>query len=67
MVRWVVNFVPSGAEYLGTVTAATERDAFKKAAATFHVKPERIVLTRLDDPEPQQTDIRRSGDHSSER
>jgi hypothetical protein len=59
MVRWAVNFVRLGAYYLGTVTAATEGEAIARAARTFDVKPDRIVLTRLDDSETYAVDDRR--------
>jgi hypothetical protein len=61
MVRWAVNFIRLGADYLGTVAAPTEREAIERAAKTFDVKADRIVLTRLDDSETPATHLSSHG------
>jgi hypothetical protein len=49
MARWCVNFVRLAAEYVGTVAAASERDALAQAAKVFDLDPVRLVLTKFDD------------------
>src|SRR5262245_61143254 len=47
---WSVDIIRSRAEHLGTVEAATEKEAIEKAAKLFNVDPgrqNRIVATRV--------------------
>jgi hypothetical protein len=41
MARWRVDIIRKRAEHLGTVEAATEKDAIEKAAKEFDIPPER--------------------------
>jgi hypothetical protein len=41
MPRWRVDIVRKCAEHLGTVEAATEKEAIEKAAERFEIPPER--------------------------
>jgi hypothetical protein len=41
MPRWRVDVIRKRAEHLGTVEAATEREAIEKAAERFDIPPER--------------------------
>jgi hypothetical protein len=41
MPRWRVDIIRKGAEHLGTVEAATEKEAIEKAAEMFDIPPER--------------------------
>jgi hypothetical protein len=50
MPRWRVDIVRKCAEHLGTVEAATEKEAIEKAAERFEIPPERrnrIVVQRM--------------------
>ena len=41
MPRWSVDIIRKRAEHLGTVEAATEKEAIEKAAKQFDIPPER--------------------------
>jgi hypothetical protein len=41
MPRWRVDLIRKRAEHLGTVEAATEKEAIEKAAKQFDIPPER--------------------------
>ena len=41
MARWRVDIIRRRAEHLGTVEAATEKEAIAKAAKEFDIPPER--------------------------
>jgi hypothetical protein len=41
MTRWRVDIIRKRAEYLGTVEAATEKEAIEKAAERFEIPPDR--------------------------
>ena len=41
MARWRVDIIRKRAEHLGTVEAATEKEAIEKAATEFDIPPER--------------------------
>jgi hypothetical protein len=41
MPRWRVDIIRKRAEHLGTVEAATEKDAIEKATERFDIPPER--------------------------
>ena len=41
MARWRVDIIRKRAEHLGTVEAATEKEAIEKAAERFEIPPER--------------------------
>jgi hypothetical protein len=41
MARWRVDIIRKRAEHLGTVEAATEKEAIEKAAKQFDIPPER--------------------------
>ena len=41
MPRWRVDIIRKRAEHLGTVEAATEKEAIEKAAERFEIPPER--------------------------
>ena len=41
MARWRVDIIRRRAEHLGTVDAATEKEAIEKAAKAFEIPPER--------------------------
>jgi hypothetical protein len=41
MPRWRVDIIRKRAEHLGTVDAATEKDAIEKAAKRFDIPPDR--------------------------
>ena len=41
MPRWRVDIIRKRAEHLGTVEAATEKEAIQKAAERFDIPPER--------------------------
>ena len=50
MPRWRVDIVRKCAEHLGTVEAATEKEAIEKAAERFEIPPERrnrIAVQRM--------------------
>ena len=41
MPRWRVDIIRKRAEHLGTVEAATEKEAIEKAAERFEIPPDR--------------------------
>jgi hypothetical protein len=41
MARWRVDIIRKRAEHLGTVEAASEKEAIEKAAERFEIPPER--------------------------
>jgi hypothetical protein len=41
MTRWRVDIIRKRAEHLGTVEAASEKEAIEKAAERFEIPPER--------------------------
>jgi hypothetical protein len=41
MARWRVDIIRKRAEHLGTVEAATEKEAIEKAAERFDIPPDR--------------------------
>ena len=41
MARWRVDIIRKRAEHLGTIEAASEREALEKAAKEFDIPPER--------------------------
>ena len=41
MPRWRVDIIRKRAEHLGTIEAATEREAIEKAAERFEIPPDR--------------------------
>ena len=41
MLRWRVDIIRKRAEHLGTVDAATEKDAIDKAFERFEIRPDR--------------------------
>ena len=41
MPRWRVDIIRKCAEHLGTIEAATEREAIEKAAERFEIPPDR--------------------------
>ena len=41
MPRWRVDIIRKRAEHLGTVEAATEKEAIEKAVGRFEIPPER--------------------------
>jgi hypothetical protein len=50
MARWRVDIIRRRAEHLGTVDAATEKEAIEKAAKAFEIPPERqnrIVVEKM--------------------
>ena len=50
MPRWRVDILRKRAEHLGTVDAATEKEAIEKAAERFEIPPERrnrIAVQRM--------------------
>jgi hypothetical protein len=50
MPRWRVDIIRRRAEHLGTVDAATEKEAIEKAAKEFEIPPERqnrIVVEKV--------------------
>ena len=52
MPRWRVDYLGKKGSHLGTVEAASEREAIDKAADEFNITPARrnkIVVTRLED------------------
>ena len=51
MARWRVDYLGKKSTHLGTVEAATEREAIDKAAAQFHITPARrnkIAVTKIE-------------------
>lgn len=52
MARWHVDIIRSRAERLGTVEAASEKEAIRQAAERFDIPPERrnrITVTKIED------------------
>ena len=50
MPRWRVDIIRKCAEHLGTIEAATEKEAIEKAAERFEIPPERrnrIAVQRM--------------------
>jgi hypothetical protein len=50
MPRWRVDYLGKGGKHLGTVEAATEREAIAEAAKQFNITPARrfkIAVTKL--------------------
>jgi hypothetical protein len=50
MTRWRVDIIRRRTEHLGTVEAATEKEAIEKAAKEFEIPPERknrITVERM--------------------
>jgi hypothetical protein len=50
MARWRIDIIRKRAEHLGTVEAASEKEAIEKAAKQFDIPPERrnrIVVQKI--------------------
>ena len=50
MATWSVDMIRKRGEHLGSVEAATEKEAIEKAAKEFHIAPaprSRIAVTKL--------------------
>ena len=41
MARWRIDIIRKRAEHLGTIEAASEKEAIEKAAKEFNIPPER--------------------------